>query len=1072
MRQRKTLVLAVAMACGQVASAAVLTNDSDLVVAEWGLGATGDNNQITNNATITATNTPGSPSVTDNAHALYSYGDNNQLINNGTLEAFSANGGAFGVDVRGDSNQIQNQETVTTSSSAINRGIYIDGDLNTLSNTAAISSSSGAAQAIAVEGNQNTLNLSGSMEAQGATGIRTLDVTGDNNQISSSGAVVADGGINVAGIAVTGNSNNVTQGATTEVGSGDGATGFLVTGNDNRVILRDRTEVTATLNAAGLDVDGNRNQLTVNADLVVQANSELSQGANVNGLDNTFSNSAAMTVSGEESAGVVSIGDDLAFTNTGSIAVTGSTEATGVSADGNNASLSTAGTFNVEGVQSAQGMILLGDDSSFQNSGTITAESVQSAVGIGVTGSNTSVQNSGAVTVSATGSGVVVSNISGVGMSVSGDENTLENTGQVSVTGVSSASGLTSSGNRNVVSNDATVTIQSNALAIAFESSGDDTAITNQGAVDVDSEGQAKGIVVSGQNNTVENRGSLSVSGNTFAAGVEGIGDDNIFNNRQALTATSFNSAFGVNINGSDNTLNNTDTITVLGNNAARGMAVAGDNNILANYNMVSVSSNLLAEGIRVDGANNNITNTGTLTVEGAASAVGIVSKGDQVSVTNNGSIIAVANESYGIQIEGEGASISNTGSITANTKAIEVSGANATVNLFPGSDVRGTIDLGESGDNDVVNWFASKGDVPTRLALENVESAYLYNVPGIVTPDSILTVDITTEGSRGRVLSESIGGLHQLIHQRVSSSVQNRRTRFNRHPSGVNAGDSYSLTHWTHDQPVLWVQGFGGKSEFDGDGVYRSYDTKHLGLAVGLEGQLYDSRVGLVGGLVDASTDGDDGTFRSDDQLFYFGGYQHRNLSEFNYTLGVMGGYGLYENKHQVFDSIDGMQTAKSDTDGFFLSPSVSVDTRYNLINSYWYFRPAASLSYTKAWYDGYRESGTSNANLSVDDRSVSAWKARLQVAAFYPVSSSFDASLRFGLLANRFYSDNVSGQLSGADFSFDASGNHDNSGHFWGFTLRSNLSSHYDLLFDLEYGSLTDENYLNGRLQAMYRF
>ena len=121
----------------------------------------------------------------------------------------------------------------------------------------------------------------------------------------------------------------------------------------------------------------------------------------------------------------------------------------------------------------------------------------------------------------------------------------------------------------------------------------------------------------------------------------------------------------------------------------------------------------------------------------------------------------------------------------------------------------------------------------------------------------------------------------------------------------------------------------------------------------------------------------------------------------------------------------IGGIEHAKADYDGVFVSPSATIGTTYAMGEAT--LIPSFRARYAGLFLDGYDESGSA-ANLSVDDRDVNVFDFRAQLAyalASKPVGNgSLHTTFRFGADATFADNDNVEAVLLGTGLNFSVSG------------------------------------------------
>jgi len=190
------------------------------------------------------------------------------------------------------------------------------------------------------------------------------------------------------------------------------------------------------------------------------------------------------------------------------------------------------------------------------------------------------------------------------------------------------------------------------------------------------------------------------------------------------------------------------------------------------------------------------------------------------------------------------------------------------------------------------------------------------------------------------------------------------------------------------------------------------------------------------------------------------------------NLTAALLGGYSDHENKRLVIDNITGLEIAHADFDGVFLSPSLTLSKAYTMSGRL-ELRPSAGVSYSAAWLDSYRESGTTSSNLDVDDRTIRALVARAQLAAAYALNQNSELEFRIGATSRHTDDDGTQVNLAGSDFRFATAGDETVSGGFAGLNLRITAQDNLRLIADIEVGEASgDETYGMGQLTLEYSF
>ncbi len=171
------------------------------------------------------------------------------------------------------------------------------------------------------------------------------------------------------------------------------------------------------------------------------------------------------------------------------------------------------------------------------------------------------------------------------------------------------------------------------------------------------------------------------------------------------------------------------------------------------------------------------------------------------------------------------------------------------------------------------------------------------------------------------------------------------------------------------------------------------------------------------------------------------------------------------------VIDNLAGSQVARSDFDSVMISPSVTLSTAYTATDRI-ELRPSISVNYSVARLGSYRESGTSNANLSVDDRTVNVLTSKLQLATAYQAGQDTELELRVGARARNTNADDIDVSIAGQQFSYDSAGDDNVSGGFAGVNLRVATINNFNFVVDVELGGDSDEDYSRGQLSLEYHY
>jgi hypothetical protein len=510
----------------------------------------------------------------------------------------------------------------------------------------------------------------------------------------------------------------------------------------------------------------------------------------------------------------------------------------------------------------------------------------------------------------------------------------------------------------------------------------------------------------------------------------------------------------GVDITCDNNTVNNHGSIATMGN---RALGIFGDhsvNNIINNYGSIKTMG-IFGFGIYFEvGSSNSVSNYGSITTNGEK-GFGIYLEGGSSNLVNNyGSITTKGKEAHGIEVEGLGNgsnSVSNYGSITTKGKEAhgvhvdtfrsntinnyggifvtdsgsfaiwDQGGMDNTLNIFPGSQIIGAINFNQAGD--VINIFGNGGAGSSStltfltaggFPIVNLKGDNMVNVGG---PTGIYAVvDPTGPSVNGAALGSMMGGLHNVITQQLSHG--------NAKPAQVASTRVEPGMMPSADDSQIWFSGFGSHRERDTDGSVLAYDHDFYGGVGGYEMRLgRSSRIGFMAGYANTDLATDFQSLYTNTHSGFIGTYGQVRLGSFNLDGSLIGGYEQNDNNRIVVDNINGFELAEADYDSFFISPSVTLSSEVRVFTNI-ALRPSATATYSVAWYDDYTETGTTQSNLTIDDRTAQAVVTKLQMVAAYV----FDNGSEVGLLAGgRFrytINDDVNATLAGTSFRYASSG------------------------------------------------
>ena len=587
---------------------------------------------------------------------------------------------------------------------------------------------------------------------------------------------------------------------------------------------------------------------------------------------------------------------------------------------------------------------------------------------------------------------------------------------------------------------------------------GDTGLIISGGFLDLTGSSGTSAVTVSANNVTVTNNGSISTTGSQDSIIIGNQNNVTVINNG-TISVSGVNGDGVAQNNGSNFVFINNGTITTSGstNDVTIGSETVinlGDNGSITNNGTLLTTGNR-GSAVFTRGDGDVVTNNGTITTSGT-SANGIFVGFNRASVnptiTNNGIIRVTGASSKGILVDDStGTTINNSGLISAEqsaTAAIDGSNNADTLNLLSGSQIIGTIDL--DGGTDIVNISGANNS--STLTLTDTETINLLNGNGLLVGDVVTMVDPTGQSVSSAVLSTTTFAVHNVVNQRLAHHKLLK-------PIQVATSELTSGMVFQERKPQIWGSALGEMRERDLEGIALGYDHNYVGFTGGYEASFYKARIGLLGGFVRSTvkTTGDKfGRVRSvdtDTDSFFLGAYGQYFLGGINLTTTLMAGYEDHENDRAVVDNLNGFETAQADFSSFFISPSLTLSSAYN-VGTQVELRPSVTFAYSGGWYDDYAESGTTRSDLVIDDRNVHALTSQLQLAAAYSLAEESELEIRAGAKARYTDNDDIDVNLAGTNFQIPNASDDSVYGGYLGMNLRVAIKESINLVADVEHG------------------
>lgn len=562
----------------------------------------------------------------------------------------------------------------------------------------------------------------------------------------------------------------------------------------------------------------------------------------------------------------------------------------------------------------------------------------------------------------------------GFAANVGGDGAVILNEGAILATGAGSA-GIAIGGAGARIENSGTIAAYGVA-SFGIIGSGNDLTVSNSGSIQAHGEA-ADGIIWEGDGLRVSNSGSVVVSG-LASAGIGAGGNDVVIDN-SGVVVVSGPEASGIESGFGSAVINNSGSVVVSGD-LVRGILALGDSAAVDNSGAVQASGNL---------------------------AVGVAVASDFASITNSGSIATSGLDNVALSTLGNGVIVTNSGRIISDQGvALYFGGSDATLNLLAGTAIQGPIVFSGGGNTAT---FGPGLSAAMTFSGSGVPGTILTGGrPFAVNGDTVAVADVTGFASTGAAVDDLTGSVADAIGQRLSD---------------LRAGDAYSNAHGGSQ---AWLSTFGTGRTQRASGVASGFTDALGGVIAGFEtnaaeGIVAGAFVGAAGGATEIDHDAQDITHRSVFGGGYLGYDGGARFADFSLALGTLD----ESSRRRVANNLvlGGVETARADYDGTFVSPSLKLGVRVPYGTDT--LEPSMRLRYAGLFLDDYAEAGSAGG-LSVAGRAVHVFEVRGQLAlAQAPMSTQagiWQTTWRAGVDGIAQSAGDVSATLLGQDIAFDA--------------------------------------------------
>jgi len=458
------------------------------------------------------------------------------------------------------------------------------------------------------------------------------------------------------------------------------------------------------------------------------------------------------------------------------------------------------------------------------------------------------------------------------------------------------------------------------------------------------------------------------------------------------------------------------------------------------------------AHGIRADTIT-SLSNSGSISggSNNGISSIGPLGIG---TLTNSGSITGGINGISAITI----GSLTNSGLIAGGgllDYAIQIASGDTQLTLLAGSVLVGLVDHGGASTLNVGKGLSMVTTITTVGTPLQIGS---MNVPFVTSPSplggsggTVITADTTGLANHSTMVADLTGGIFSTVENRMDN-LRSGVSSFAQPMVMAHAADASASGPFARfgaggvdRSRQVWMQAFG--SHRQQEGTSRTLDSQHRlgGFVSGMDIGSGPNRAGIFFGGSVAASQIDANAGKTSADSFFGGAYASTQANGTFVDLAFTAGYSSFDRERRVANNqvIGGIETAKADHHGWFVSPEVR------------FMRPVAfgaqpleaslTLRYAGLFLDGFAETGSSG-NLTVGSRGIHLGTARAALALPLTKNYSDGAQARWIWTAGiegrtQFGGDNVSGALAGQDIAFSAGGRQSTAGLFGSY--RAELAS-----------------------------